>query len=85
MSKNIQKKTPVLRTSQGLRDALFDEIDAIRAGTSNPTKANAVAKLASTVVDTVRMEVEVRKMVEKAPAYGLSKDSDMGEPLKLGK
>ena len=84
MSRDIQKKTPVQRTSLGLRNALFDEIDAIRAGTSNPTKANAIAKLATTVVDTVRMEIDVRKMVEKSPAAEMTKKGDLGEPLMLG-
>ena len=51
----------VQRTSAGLRDAIFDELDAIRNGTSNPTRANAVAKLASGIVETVRMEVEVQR------------------------
>lgn len=51
----------VTRSSAGLRDAIFDEIDAIRNGTGNPTRANAVAKLAATVVETVRMELEVSR------------------------
>lgn len=56
----------VARTSAGLRDAIFDEIDAIRRGESNPTRANAVAKLAAGVVETVRMELEVQKYVNGA-------------------
>lgn len=53
--------SPVTRSSAGLRDAIFDEIDAIRNGSGNPTRANAVAKLAATVVETVRMELEVQR------------------------
>jgi hypothetical protein len=56
-----QINSPVARSSAGLRDAIFDEIDAIRGGESNPTRANAVAKLASGIVETVRMELEVQK------------------------
>lgn len=52
---------PVARSSAGLRDAIFDEIDAIRNGTGNPTRANAVAKLAAGIVETVRMELEVQR------------------------
>lgn len=51
----------ITRSSAGLRDAIFDEIDAMRDGTGNPTRANAVAKLAATVVETVRMEIEVQR------------------------
>lgn len=51
----------VARSSAGLREALFDEIDALRNGTGNPTRANAVAKLSGTIVETVRIELEVER------------------------
>lgn len=59
--------TPVARTSAGLRNALFDELDGIRAGTSNTARANAVAKLAGQLVETVRMELEVHRHLQKVP------------------
>ena len=66
------KTTPlpndISRTSAGLRDAIFDEIDAIRKGDSNPTRANAVAKLAAGIVDTVRMDLEVQRFALTAAA-----------------
>jgi len=56
--KDGERYKPIaVRTSAGLRDALFDELDRVRAGTSNPTCANAVAKLASGVIESVRMEL----------------------------
>jgi hypothetical protein len=55
----------IARTSAGLRDAIFDEIDALRNGKSNPTRANAVAKLATGVIDTVRMEMEVQRFAQQ--------------------
>lgn len=75
---------PVSRTSAGLREALFQEIDAIRDGTSNPTRANAVAKLATGISDTVRMEIEVSKHMQNAAdmAHAVSV-SKTPEPLKL--
>lgn len=57
------KDKAVIRTSKGLRDALFDELEALRSGKSNPTQANAVAKLAGSVVETVKMEIEAQKFV----------------------
>lgn len=76
---------PVARTSAGLRDAIFDEIDAIRSGSSNPTRANAIAKLAAGVVDTVRMEIEVQKHLRTAAAKNAPKVAEgLGEPLSLG-
>lgn len=59
--------SPVIRTSAGLRNALFDELDGIRNGTSNTARANAVAKLAGQLVETVRMELEVHRHMEKMP------------------
>lgn len=53
------------RTSAGLRTALFDELDGLRAGTVTATRANAVAKLATTIVETVRMELDVAKYAER--------------------
>jgi hypothetical protein len=53
--------TPARRTSIGLRNALFDEIDALRRGDGNPERAVAVSKLAATIIDTVRVEIQYRK------------------------
>lgn len=77
--------TPISRTSAGLRDAIFDEIDAVRAGYSNPTRANAVAKLATGIVETVRMEIEVQKHLKGLPAEDRAKLApSLGAPLALG-
>ncbi len=49
---------PIPRTSAGLRDALMDEWDALRQGESNPQRAQAIAKLACQVINSVKMEIE---------------------------
>lgn len=77
--------TPISRTSAGLRDAIFDEMDAIRNGSSNPTRANAVAKLAGSIVETVRMEIEVQRFSRQVPENAKAIDSIIGgKPLILG-
>lgn len=74
--------SPMLRTSAGLRDALFDELDSLRDGTGNPTRANAVAKLADQVVNTVKMELEVQRHAAKyKPTENINA---LGSPLTLG-
>jgi len=83
LTKSIEK-TPVVRTSAGLRDVIFDEIDASRAGTSNPTRANAIAKLAAGVVETVRMELEVQRHLRSSPSREPADVSALGKPLALG-
>ena len=76
----------VSRTSAGLRDAIFDEIDAIRNGKSNPTRANAVAKLANGIVETVRMEIDVQKHLSKTAGVQSipATESALGKPMALG-
>lgn len=78
-------KPAVERTSAGLRDAIFDEIDALRSGQSSPTRANALAKLSASIVETVRLEVEVAKLERSAPAAvkASAEVSPLGGPLKL--
>lgn len=83
------ESTPIVRNSAGLRDAIFDEIDAIRLGKSNPTRANAVAKLATGIVETVRMEIEVQRHLRSSPAAQPQVEQDkvggiLGVPLTLG-
>ena len=64
---NSEVQTVVPRTSAGLRGALFDELDALRGGKSNAAKANATAKLATAIVSTVEMELEVHRTMSKVP------------------
>jgi hypothetical protein len=82
---NNDNTNNVIRTSEGLRDAIFDELDALRAGTSNPARANAVAKLAAGVVDTVRIEVEVQRLRVAQGKNVAPADEEPVSTLKLGK
>lgn len=49
------------KTSAGLRDILFDEIDALRKPKGNPQRALAVASLAKQIINTVDLEVRFRQ------------------------
>lgn len=64
----VSEFKPIIRSSAGLRDALFDELDNLRSGKTNATAANATAKLAATIVATVEMEMEVHRVMSKLPA-----------------
>lgn len=62
MTKKTTKAQPILkvkRTSLGLRDALFDEIDALRTGESNPARAMSIAKLAVQIINSAALEIEM--------------------------
>ncbi len=55
------------RTAKGLRNALFDEMDALRDGRSNPHRATAMSKLSAQVTNLVRTEIEFQKHVVSKP------------------
>jgi len=59
----MPKKTRALtiRTSRGLRDTLFDELDMLRNGESDPSRAAAVAKLAVQIINTAMIEVHLQR------------------------
>jgi len=68
-------KSNVTRSAQGLRDALFAEIEELRSGEGNPQKAQAVAKLAAQIIAMTRLEVDFQESVlryaEKGRALAL--------------
>ncbi len=52
---------PVNRTFHGLRDVLFDEINALRGPNADPRRAMAVSSLAKQITNTVTAELNVAK------------------------
>jgi hypothetical protein len=79
---------PIIRSSAGLRDALFDEMDRMRSGKTSSTNANALAKLAATIVDSVEMEIAVRRFMHDMGATSEAKngtpDWRLPSPIVLG-
>lgn len=59
---------PVVRTSAGLRDALFDALDSLRNGEIEPQEAKATATVAAQIVNTVQLELDVHKMRREYPS-----------------
>lgn len=51
----------VVRSSQGLRDMLFDELDKLRNGEASPQRVNVLAKASSQIISTVRLEMDLLK------------------------
>lgn len=56
------KNNKMRRTSAGLRNALFDEIENFRNGVGDPEHANALVKLAGAIINAARLEIEFRKL-----------------------
>ena len=65
------------RTSQGLRDILFDEIEELRTGKGDPTKSMAIANLAKQVINIAKVEIDFHRQ--------LVATAESGHPLSLGK
>lgn len=84
----MEKK--IIRTSLGLRDALFDELDALREGKTNPNRANAMAKLAVQIINSVKIEIDHQRHVLSlgnasgtlTPAATLQLGSDLEIPCE---
>jgi hypothetical protein len=77
---NRNKPKPT-RTTQGLRDILFDEIEELRSGDGDPTKSMAVANLAKQIVNTAKVELDFHRQMSEFAANG--SDIKMGS-LELG-
>jgi len=71
-----KNELPTVRTSLGLRDALFDELDALRDGTSNPQKSQATAKLAVQIINSVKMEIDYN-LAETQTAIAIENTSNI--------
>lgn len=71
-----KKAKPLARTSQGLRDILFDEIADLRTGNGDPTKSMAIANLAKQIINTAKVELDFHRQLAQHAAEGT--------PIKMG-
>lgn len=68
---NIQPRIQrIERSTRGLRDMLFDELDALRNGKTTPQRASAVAKLSSEICNSVRIELYYQRVTAGLPRAG---------------
>ena len=58
--------TEIPKTTEGLRDALFDEINLVRNGKSNPQRARAIAQMADKIIDSIRVQIQYGRLLEDA-------------------
>lgn len=56
------QRTASVRTSAGLRDALFDAIDGVFSDKIAPDQAAAIAKLSGQIVATVKLEMDAHRL-----------------------
>lgn len=58
----------IQKTSQGLRDVLFEQIEKLRKSECDVGEARAVAVLAAQIINTVHMEIAVAMLRRDYPA-----------------
>lgn len=58
----------IVRTSAGLRDALFDAMEKVSSGDMPPAEAQAVSVLARQICNTVHLEIEIARLRTEYPA-----------------
>ena len=56
---------PVPKTTQGLRDALFDEMNLLRAGKTTQEKTQLLCRLATQIIDSIRVQIQFEKISTK--------------------
>jgi hypothetical protein len=56
------------KTSQGLRDLLFECIEKVRDGGMSPEDAQSVATLAKQICSSVQLEIQVARLRVEYPA-----------------
>lgn len=58
------------RSTAGLRDMLFAELDAFRAGKSSTKRAQIIVNYARTIIDTTRLEIVNSAMLLEQRKHG---------------
>jgi hypothetical protein len=53
----------VKKTAEGLRDALFDEINLLRSNKTTPNRARAISQLARDVIDSLRVQIQHQRLL----------------------
>lgn len=65
MKSGLTTLDKVPKTVEGLRDALFDEINSLRTGGGNLQRARVLAQLSSQIIDSMRVQIQHgRLMIE---------------------
>lgn len=77
--------SPITRSTSGLRTALFEEMEALRQGSSNAQRARSVAMMANSILQSVQVEIEYHKYVNanQGKVVGESKVVSLGTDIPL--
>ena len=65
MTPKIIKATPIDRSFNGLREALFEEFDNLRSNKTKPERANSAARLAGEITKSVAVQCELLRLTTR--------------------
>lgn len=71
----------ITRSTEGLRDALFDEIDHLRQGTGDIKRAKTIAAMAQNILKAAELDLSFAEHVRRRP-HGDAKT--LPAPVVLG-
>ena len=57
------KLQPIERTTEGLRETLFKELELLHAGKIDPARTRATANLARQIIESIRVQVQFGKVL----------------------
>lgn len=70
------------RTTDGLRNALFEELDNLRAGKTTAQRASAVARLAAGIVSSTKLDLDYQRFAKSVETESGKKSASVPS-LKL--
>jgi len=59
------------KTTEGLRDMLFDELENLRNGVIDVHQARATANLARQIIESVRVQVQFQRVLNETNSFNL--------------
>lgn len=69
---------PVEQNAEGIRQALFEEINLLRSGKVSTSHARALANLCRCLLDAAKLEIRHRKLLEKPVGKGRALEAGDG-------
>ena len=60
----VTKEYKTIRTSAGLCDTLFEELDLLRSGDSDYKRATSVARITSQIIGAKKLELETARLCQ---------------------
>lgn len=72
----MSKTKTYARTTHGLRDMLFDEIERMQGKDADPSRAREVANLSKQIIGTAKVELEFHRTISAL--------AEKGTPVSLG-